>query len=121
MQSDMDLKTFVRTTISQIIEGVDEAIAALPKGSSARINPAVSHANYSKPENVEFDVAITVMESSQKEGKLGIKVLSASGESKSETESASRIKFCVPVSVPCMPSKQHQDQPPFRGPSSVGY
>jgi hypothetical protein len=118
MQSDMDLKTFVKTTITQIIEGVDEAIAALPKNSSARINPALSHANYSKPENVEFDVAITVVDSSQKGGSLGIKVLSAAGELKSETESASRIKFCVPVSVPCMPSNQYPpDQSPFRGPN----
>lgn len=106
----MELKEFISETITQIQEGVQDAItrrSAVP-GSAGAINPvfgentnATTSAHVQK---VEFDVAVTVTEKGDHDGKAGIKVFSVElGGSLSkgtEQSTASHIKFTIPVIPP---------------------
>lgn len=118
----MDLKEFVKESIVQIAQGIDEANKELEE-SSAMVNPihvvantdsAQAYARTRKPsdinpdarivEKVEFDVAV-VAETGEG-GKVGAKLSIASigiggeGEKKSMNKSESRIKFTVPMVYP---------------------
>lgn len=110
----MDLKTFVADTLVQIVEGVEEAREKIDQGSTnAVVNPVVSHAFHNDPENVTFDVAVTVADEASKGGKAGIKVFSAEigggVDSKVSNQAATHIKFNIPLAVPSTPKEQYKD------------
>ena len=108
----MELKTFVSETISQIVEGVVEA-QERTKNTGAIINS--SHGavvNYAKginnaPQNMDFDVTVSVESSSSTggKGKIQIAMFGAEGGKTSDNKDASvsRIKFSVPVCWPVAP------------------
>lgn len=116
----MDLRTFVSETIQQIVGGIADAQKSLPGlGSNARINPALvsegAKGQHAPPTPVEFDVALTVMESSSSRDASGeerrsgmVAVVSAeqaSGnaretEAGSMSEAFSRVRFSVMVAQP---------------------
>ncbi|MDE3169834.1 MAG: hypothetical protein KGL75_06810 [Acidobacteriota bacterium] len=113
MPETMDLKTFVETTIVQIIAGVESAIADLSKANNnAKINPVVSHALHSPAKDVEFDVAVTVTDSKSGGGGAALRIvgvqIGGQGEAKLESQAISRIKFAVPISVPSTPTEQYR-------------
>lgn len=106
----MNLEEFVSQTLVQIIRGSLKAQNELT--ASVRIFPlsmrpvtnddgVTFHAPHRDVQNVEFDVQLTVEESSGKSGNagVGIKVFSAglNSESKQNTQSTSRVKFSVPM------------------------
>lgn len=113
---EMDLQTFVRETLVQIVAGVELAISDI-KGNStnAMVNPYRPDANHSDPTNVEFDVAVTVTDSSSGRAGGGIKILSfnvgAHGEGKIEAKAVNRIKFSVPVALPGHLSSKYKRSP----------
>jgi len=88
----MELKDFVKNTLKQITEAVDET-----RGESSRD----MHLDSLKDQRtVEFDVAVTAEDVTSATGKAGIKVFSVlegGGQATKETKnlSVSRIKFGV--------------------------
>lgn len=108
----MELKEFIKSTLIQVSQGVEEAKEELgaesvsvtivnpePKGS--RIYTVEGDAGPKRIEEIEFDIAVIVEQKS--EGKAGIGVLASivnaglsksTGDTNSETH---RIKFKVPI------------------------
>ncbi len=104
----MDLKTFVKTTLLEIAEGIKDAQAEVQKvAGNARINPEThfdrdrGHGNTAP---VEFDVALTVSERSEGEAHGGLKIAGVSLRGKKTGESTqevvSRIRFAVQLAQP---------------------
>ncbi|MBN1845641.1 MAG: hypothetical protein JW810_08165 [Sedimentisphaerales bacterium] len=94
----MDIKEFVSQTIKQIIDSVlelqtqthDTNAVVVPYGDSRR--------------NIEFDIAVTVVESTETGGKAGISVFSVgagiTGKTGSSSSTVSRINFEIPLDLP---------------------
>lgn len=118
----MDLETFVKETLLQIVRGIEGASAEL-KDTSAKINPenvqpliSSEHKlygyydpdtknKYKKPvQTIEFDVAVYASQGTKTKGGIAVMVgalgLGSSGESRKDDGSHSRIKFGVPVLLP---------------------
>ena len=95
----MELKKFISQSFKEIAEGVLEAQNEL-KHTDAIINAF----DQVKLRNIEFDIATTTTNSSEKGGGLSAQVIVASidaGGKKTKTNSSiSRIKFTVPVVLP---------------------
>lgn len=98
----MDLDTFVAETLRQIVKGVQTA-QQNPDCKGAKINPARS-VNTVQCKQIEFDVAVTVMEGMDKQGKGNIGValfgIGCQATSTSANSSVSRIRFEVPITFP---------------------
>lgn len=112
----MNLSEFVSTALQQVIAGIQEAQDKV--SGDGEINPHIWMAQ--RPEAnkqnilesnsgkwihmVEFDVAVTVAESTGTKGGIGLVVgpvaLGSRGESNAESSTVSRIKFEVPVAFP---------------------
>ena len=113
----VELKDFVAQSIRQVIEGVAEA-QEHAKDSKARVNPrgtritegsvkwdskdssySLHHGGY-----LEFDIAVTTLESDKAEGGFGIFVGPLAAGTKGQTLEAetavSRLRFSVPVFLP---------------------
>jgi hypothetical protein len=88
----MDLRTFVAETLKQIVEGIGQA-----NRQGARTIPGSSN-------EVEFDVALTVTEGSDKKGGIGVLVggfgIGGQGSTTATNSSVSRIKFTVTMEFP---------------------
>lgn len=112
----MELKDFVSTTLTQIVEGVQAAqesakaqgavIGAPTRGSGgvetgAKLGMLWTGHGYAQM--VEFDVALTVTDGTGTKGGIGVLAslvtLGSTGESKAETTAASRVKFTVPMQL----------------------
>jgi len=109
----MQVNDFVATTLEQIVDGVRRAQAAVDK-HGARINPPVRAAptgrlghNATLLQDVEFDIAVTVGESSQSGAGLRVGVPwiggGVEGGSNREQSAVSRIRFVVPIALPRHP------------------
>jgi hypothetical protein len=102
----MDLKDFVADVISQIQDGVTEAINRHDRRKTVgRINPKFPEDNWKDlVQKIDFDIAITATGKTSGEGGGGIQVyfFNASGKlSKShENSMTNRIKFTIPVALP---------------------
>lgn len=110
----MDLKTFVETTLIQIIEGSAAAISYVQNTDlNAKINPFSPQGFYSNPKDVEFDVAVTVTDAKSGGGGAGIKVaafhVGGQGEVRVESQAVSRIRFSIPVAVSGTPIEQYRN------------
>jgi hypothetical protein len=109
--SAVNLDDFIKLTLSQIIKGVEEA-GAQSKGKVApeigmgeddpkilRTSPTHGHHGVFL---VEFDVALTASDKSERSGSAGMKVYVVTAEGGKtkiiESSSAHRIKFSVPIS-----------------------
>jgi hypothetical protein len=88
----VDLKAFVAETLKQIIAGIEEA-----QQNGIGINSAST-------QNVDFDVAVTATEGTDKKGGVGVFVLGfglgAQGATSVSNSSVSRIRFTVPIFYP---------------------
>lgn len=110
----MDLKDFIKETISSISEATAELQVSL--GSLGVIlNPPVdaedgnvyragSKHTYSRIQTIEFDVAVTASADTSGGAKGGLKVLSfefgAEGTHSRQSEQVSRVKFGIPLVLP---------------------
>lgn len=121
----MDLKDFVKETLSQIAAGVNESIPQV-REAGGLVNPAVrtntkttdpSHfANLGTGRSiflVDFDVAVTVEEDSATNAEAKISVatllsLKTSGESGNRSSFTNRIGFKVPLALPVDPISEEQ-------------
>lgn len=118
----MELKDFVKETIVQIVEGIDQANATLTGNSAfiASTNLSTNRALTSTVDkerihhyvsNIEFDVAINVQNSETKAGGAGLEILSVlnvggKGSSENTSSSTSRIKFSLPLALPTEPENK---------------
>ncbi|MET4102512.1 hypothetical protein ABIE58_001946 [Roseovarius sp. MBR-78] len=115
----MDLKEFIKETVSGICnassELEDEGLyGAILNPPTDRIRSTVYEEGgaeyiYRRVESIEFDVAVTVEEETQKEGKAGLKVFSSEvggGATKgNRNEIASRVKFTMSLCFPVTPEE----------------
>lgn len=115
----MDLQTFIQASLVQIANGIAGANGEL-KETGALVNPRNLYPDKNGGHNygyigskgeaqrlvefVEFDVAITVSQESEKGGKIGLMVgalgVGVGGKSADENSSVSRIRFKLPVAWP---------------------
>ena len=112
----MDLREFVSAALQQVIAGIEDAQAVVE--GDGEINPNIWNSQRQDAAKhkilesdggkwihlVEFDVAVTVAESTGTKGGIGLVVgpvaLGSKGESNAQSSSVSRIKFEVPVAYP---------------------
>mgnify|MGYP000261649621 CR=1 FL=1 len=116
----MDLKDFIRESLVQISQGIEEANEAL-KNSAAEVNPPkfIAHTGESQAygrvsatadENkplvhlVDFDVAIQAQQGSEAGGGLKLSIASigvgADAKTKDSHSTESRLKFGIPMIYP---------------------
>lgn len=111
----MELREFVKTTLVEIIGGVEDARKEIEKeGSNAYVAPITKNMGRNDPTAVAFDVAVTATESADGKAEAGIKVwalrLGASGGISTGSESVSRIQFSVPIALPGRRPQQDLDK-----------
>lgn len=116
----MDLKDFIRESLVQISQGIEEANEAL-KDSIAEVNPAkfIAHSGESQAygrvsatadENkplvhlVDFDVAIQAQQGSESGGGMKLSIASvgigADAKTRDSSSTESRLKFAIPMVYP---------------------
>ena len=97
----MDLKDFIQTAVTQIVDGVLAAQVAASAHHVA-VNPAADarprgHANDGpRTSNVSFDVAVIGVEGSVAQGSGKLQVASTSAAS----EHCTRLQFSLPIAFP---------------------
>ena len=108
----MELKTFVSQTLVEILQGVKDAQVQAKQigGKVSPISPFCTvpangpSVEEDRPQNIEFDVAVTTSSGKETSGGIGVYVgavgLGSKGKSEASHESVSRIKFVVPVVLP---------------------
>lgn len=104
----MELKTFVKTALLDIIEAVQDAQTETPAGAIVpeginRSFKSVEH-GVSELQAVDFEVSVTAGEAKGSEGKLGVVTAivgaGVAGKSSTESSNCSRLKFRIPVQLP---------------------
>ena len=108
----MELREFVRSTLLEIISGVTDAQKALDEEGSTAVINAGGTSNLKQHheggrrtlEMVQFDVALTVTETTDKGigGRLSIAAASIGTErgARIENSEVSRVRFQVPIVLP---------------------
>jgi len=116
----MNIETFLSESLKQIIQGVQNAQDFVEReGRGAKVNPRgitalEKDSNRQKQahdietklpvENVQFDIAVTALESSEKSGAGGLQVavlrIGGGVEQSAENATVSRITFTVPIVLP---------------------
>lgn len=113
-EKKMDLKEFITATLIDIVEGIEEAKLKLgtkicPPMGQAYINKfdiKLNNFNGMYYQQAEFDVAITAENKTDGGTKAGIKVAAVieahmGGNISSNNSRVSRVKFHVPLGLPC--------------------
>jgi len=116
----MELKTFVAETLKQLIDGV-KASQEYAQKEGAVINPserlrfsdnnkyAISGTTGLQAQIIDFDIAVSVQESDQYKGGIGIFVgpvgIGTQGHAEFVDRSVNRIKFSLPVFLPVQENK----------------
>jgi hypothetical protein len=114
----MELREFVRSTLLEIVAGVTDAQKALAEEDSTAVINAPMSGHINRPEYrgtgsrslemVEFDVALTVTETTDKGigGRLSIAAASIGTQRGSSIENSevSRVRFQVPIALPEAPN-----------------
>lgn len=104
----MELKEFVSNALTQIAQGVQEAIDA-SNGKGYLVSP--SNGNNGNTHTVHFDLSVET----EKEGKANIRVV-AGGVSERSTN---RISFDIPMSYPSSGKKEPPTRPVYDDPCKV--
>lgn len=111
----MDLREFVRLTLEQITEGVNDSGPRINE-LGGQVNPHIMNGGEEMATHgllwgtgvtiqvVKFDVALTVNTGTGTKGGIGILAgavnLGSSGESHTQNSSVSRVCFAVPLALP---------------------
>lgn len=108
----MDLKEFTKETITQIVSAVSEANEQISAaGASIPTDRFYGSQSMTKDNNgekniikVEFDVAVSAVESAKMGGGAGISVavfnVGLGANSQNENSTLSRVKFTLPLVLP---------------------
>ena len=107
----MELKDFIKSTITQIKESVEELNEEFEEGI-AIVNPLYAKSlnrsmigrTGANVTDIDFDLSLSVTETDGKEGKIGIMSsiigMGASSKSDNQNISTNRIQFTIPVMLP---------------------
>jgi len=106
----MDLKDFIQSAVSQIVEGM-VAAQATAAAHGATLNPAdVGKKNGASPagqaaaaarvSTIAFDVAVTAVESAGAEGGTKLQVAGGGAEMQARGEHVTRLQFSLPIALP---------------------
>lgn len=113
----MELKEFISEALIQIVSGIEDAQGKI-EGSNAEISPRYDNRQQTMMDklkliqsskgniiqNVDFDIAVSATEGTGTKAGVGVLAgvfnLEAGGSSNQENQTASRIKFSVPVTLP---------------------
>lgn len=106
----MDLKDFIQSAVSQIVEGMVAAQAAAAthgatlnpafeggKGNASGAGQAAAGARVS---NIAFDVAVTAVEDAGAEGRATLRVAGAGAKPHPQGEEVTRLQFSLPIVLP---------------------
>ncbi len=102
----MDLKLFIKETLIQIIEGIDEARTIEGAGGIAsgrhvkQLNTApgiMQDANGALYTAIDFDVAVTATDGNEIGGGLKVAVAGIGAKKTLENQTVSRVKFTIPM------------------------
>ncbi len=102
----MDLKSFIKETLTQIIEGIDEARAVegadgIASGRHVKqLNTApgvMQDASGALYTAIDFDVAVTAIDGNEVGGGLRVAVAGIGAKKTSESQTVSRVKFTIPM------------------------
>lgn len=107
----MELKDFIKATITGIVSAVDELnnefkdIGAIVDPHRARFEGNIDKMVYNEPgskfgsliHEVEFSLTVAEMKQSSKDGGIKIKVIDAKIESATGKENLNTVKFSIPV------------------------
>ena len=107
----MDLKDFIQSAVSQIVEGMVAAQAAAathgatvnpafepsPKGNALAGGPTAPGGRVS---NIAFDVAVTAVAGSAAEGGSKLQVAGAGSDAAAKGEQVTRLQFSLPIALP---------------------
>ena len=104
----MELQEFIAATLGEIQQGVQAAIdKTISNGVKGAINPVwgtTRDIGANHIQNIQFDIAVTVVEKTAGSVEGGIKVvgvrLGGSGSGSSESTQVSRIQFSIPLIPP---------------------
>lgn len=111
----MDLKDFIQTAVTQIVEGVVAAQAAAAvhnvvvnpafEVGGRAVSPTGQAAGGSRVSNISFDVAVTGIESASAQGSGKLQVVGAwSARAGADThatgEHLTRLQFSLPIAFP---------------------
>ena len=100
----MELKDFIKSTITQIKESVEELNEEFEEGK-AIVNPLYAKSlnrsmigrTGANVTDIDFDLSLSVTETDGKECKIG---MGASSKSDNQNISTNRIQFTIPVMLP---------------------
>lgn len=131
----MELKDFVAESLIQIMDGVllaqrhagavgafinprdaswSDARTPVP-GQSRMVHLPGDNPYYFEIQTVEFDVAVTAIEGSEKKGGIGVLfsavTIGGSRGSTTSDQSVTRVKFSIPLALPHHPDIQNQPTP----------
>lgn len=101
----MNLKTFVKTALADVMDAVQETIEER-KASSRHgyVNPKTHDTDEMEIDTIKFDVAVSVGSKTQGGGEGGLEVLGArmgaGGSHEREASNVSRIEFTLGVAWP---------------------
>lgn len=108
----MELKTFIKETIENIVDGVVESQTAIAK-KGAEINPRKvqfrqngewNNYNSGMPHSVEFDVGLTAIDKSGSTEGVGVFLgaisLGKKNDKGIEQTAVTKIKFTIPLVLP---------------------
>jgi hypothetical protein len=101
----MDLKSFVKTAINDVMDAVAETIEERQTaGKHGYINPKSHDLEEMEIDTIKFDVAVSVGSKTQGSAEGGLEVFSfklgATGGQERETSNVSRIEFTLGVAWP---------------------
>jgi hypothetical protein len=118
----MNLDEFVKEVLTQIVSGIQSAQEVeggafiVPSGDGGHDyakHPRVSSSARIKSTIVDFDIALTVEDSSKGAGGGGLKVFgigaNVQGELSTKDTTVSRIQFAVPILLPASRRKWHEE------------
>lgn len=118
----MDLRTFVKTALLDIIGAVQDAQKETDDGTVVPIGINKSYKSIehgvSELQVIDFEVCVTVEEAKGSEGKLGVmsSLVGAgiAGRSSNESSHSGKLRFRVPVQFPTSGKEPPQPEPPKR-------
>lgn len=106
----MDLKDFIQSAVTQIVEGMVAAQASAA-AHGATLNPAAAatgkghaapagQAAASRVSSIDFDVAVTAVQGGDGHGGATLQVAGAGNGARAKSEPFTRLQFSLPISLP---------------------
>ena len=105
----MEIKNFVKKTLVDFVKAVDEANKEIAKtGIDCRVGTLTHHndsplvrlnGKFYTVRDCEMDIAVTVTAKKTAKGSASITVLGVGADLASESSTASRIKYSIPIAI----------------------